>query len=130
MAEREGHAPGVEERDVDPRFPLTVGVGALVVIGLALLLAVYLVHNPFVRPEVPTPTRLGTAPRSAEHVLVHPADRLTALRAAAEQRLHSYGWVDRQAGVVHIPIERAMQLIVRRDAARRATAAQGGGGAP
>jgi hypothetical protein len=91
---------------------------------------VYLLHNPFVQPEVPTPTRLSMAPRSTEHVMVHPSDRLTALRAAAEQRLHSYGWVDRQAGVVHIPIERAMELIVRRDAARRAAAAKGGGGGP
>jgi hypothetical protein len=32
-------------------------------------------------------------------------------RLEEEQRLSSYGWVDQEAGVVHIPIERAMQLI-------------------
>lgn len=29
----------------------------------------------------------------------------------AKQRLQSYGWVDRQAGRVHIPINRAMELL-------------------
>ncbi|MBZ5663469.1 MAG: hypothetical protein LAO30_02595 [Acidobacteriia bacterium] len=31
-----------------------------------------------------------------------------------ENRLNSYGWVDENAGVAHIPIERAMELIVER----------------
>jgi len=31
-----------------------------------------------------------------------------------EDQLNSYGWVDQQAGVAHIPIERAMDLIVQR----------------
>jgi hypothetical protein len=39
---------------------------------------------------------------------------LSAYRAAAEQRLNSYGWVDRQAGAVHIPIDRAMDLLAER----------------
>jgi hypothetical protein len=31
-----------------------------------------------------------------------------------EDQLNSYGWVDREGGMAHIPIERAMQLIVAR----------------
>jgi hypothetical protein len=31
-----------------------------------------------------------------------------------EQALDTYGWVDQQAGVAHIPIDRAMDLIVQR----------------
>jgi len=38
---------------------------------------------------------------------------LNDFRLEEEQRLDSYGWVDQQAGVIHIPIERAMQLIVQ-----------------
>ncbi|HTW51688.1 MAG TPA: hypothetical protein VME45_07320 [Stellaceae bacterium] len=37
-----------------------------------------------------------------------PAD-LVAHRAVEQQQLRSYGWVDRQAGVVRIPIDRAMR---------------------
>jgi hypothetical protein len=35
-------------------------------------------------------------------------------RQAEENRLNSYGWVDQKAGTMHIPIERAMQLIAQR----------------
>jgi hypothetical protein len=38
----------------------------------------------------------------------------TALVARQETKLNSYGWVDRSNGIVHIPIERAMDLIVAR----------------
>ena len=31
-----------------------------------------------------------------------------------EQTLHSYGWVDQPAGVVRIPIDRAMELLAQR----------------
>jgi hypothetical protein len=35
-------------------------------------------------------------------------------RLQEEQTLNSYGWVDEKAGVVRIPIERAMQLLAQR----------------
>jgi hypothetical protein len=35
-------------------------------------------------------------------------------RAREEQTLYSYGWIDEKAGTVHIPIERAMDLLVQR----------------
>jgi hypothetical protein len=50
--------------------------------------------------------RLATAkPR----LQMDPAADLAAYRAAQTRELTSYGWVDRQRGVVRIPIERAMQ---------------------
>jgi hypothetical protein len=36
-----------------------------------------------------------------------------SLRASEDARLSSYGWVDRGNGVARIPIDRAMELIVR-----------------
>lgn len=44
----------------------------------------------------------------------HPVARYTASRAEAEKELHSYGWINRKAGVAHIPIERAMTLLLER----------------
>lgn len=35
-------------------------------------------------------------------------------REHEEETLHSYGWVDQQGGVVRIPIDRAMELLVQR----------------
>jgi hypothetical protein len=36
------------------------------------------------------------------------------LRTSEDALLNSYGWVDRSAGIVRLPIDRAMQLIVER----------------
>ena len=41
------------------------------------------------------------------------ADR-NLLIATQEQRLNSYGWVNQNTGVVHIPIERAIDLLAQR----------------
>jgi hypothetical protein len=35
-------------------------------------------------------------------------------RLKEEQQLHSYGWVDQASGIMHIPIDRAMELIAQR----------------
>jgi hypothetical protein len=40
-------------------------------------------------------------------------------RRREDEQLNSYGWVDQPAGVVHIPIERAMQLVLARGLAVR-----------
>jgi hypothetical protein len=43
-----------------------------------------------------------------------PFDQVNApavLRARKLERLRSYGWVDRRRGVVHIPVERAYDLV-------------------
>jgi hypothetical protein len=40
--------------------------------------------------------------------------QLNRIRIAEEQQLNSFGWVDEKAGTVHIPIERAMELLAQR----------------
>ena len=40
--------------------------------------------------------------------------QLNGIRSNEEKMLYSYGWVDEKAGTVHIPIERAMELLVQR----------------
>lgn len=40
--------------------------------------------------------------------------QLDGIRMREEQTMYSYGWVDEKAGTVHIPIERAMDLLVQR----------------
>jgi hypothetical protein len=39
---------------------------------------------------------------------------LKSFRLGEEEELNSFGWVDEKAGVAHIPIESAMQLIAQR----------------
>ena len=43
-----------------------------------------------------------------------PVEDYQAFRRQARQQLDRLGWVDREAGVVHIPISQAMDLLVER----------------
>ena len=42
---------------------------------------------------------------------IHPIVDLNAYRAQEEKLLSSYGWVDKEAGIARIPIDRAIDLI-------------------
>lgn len=81
------------------------------------------------------PARLDEAPVAPREIdvvdqtLLEGGDAVAGSSRSAERaRLERYGWVDRQAGVVHIPIERAMELVVEEEAA--STAPVDAGGAP
>ena len=43
---------------------------------------------------------------------VQPHQELQDYCAAQQQDVNTYGWVDQQSGVVRIPVERAMELIL------------------
>lgn len=44
----------------------------------------------------------------------HPLQDLVELRAAEAAILETYGWIEREAGIVRIPIERALELTAER----------------
>jgi len=66
--------------------------------------------------------RLGPAANTAPPPQAIPAPRLqpapqderAAYFAEKEARLNGYGWVDRGAGIAHIPLEEAMRLEAQR----------------
>lgn len=45
---------------------------------------------------------------------VQPVRHWREFRSAEMERLATYGWMDRTSGVVHIPIDRAMDLVAER----------------
>jgi hypothetical protein len=53
-------------------------------------------------------------PADAPRLQPSPIQDYEVFRARQEQRISSYGWVDREREVVHIPIERAMELLIER----------------
>lgn len=46
---------------------------------------------------------------------VHEPEDLKQMRAREDQILGSYGWVDKDKGIVRIPIDRAMELLAQRN---------------
>ena len=117
MSEAGRPSAGHETRDVRVGPVVLAGLGLLallVVLGPleALLLRHYTrrearidaATSPLAAREVPPAPRLQVDPR---------AD-LRALRAEEDALLGTYGWLDRQAGSVRLPIERAMALLVER----------------
>jgi hypothetical protein len=55
------------------------------------------------------------------HLQVSPPADMAAFRAQEEQGMTNYAWIDRSNGVVRIPIERAMELLLERGLPVRAS---------
>jgi hypothetical protein len=49
----------------------------------------------------------------APHLQGNPAAELSRLKAQSLDRLNTYGWVNREAGIAHIPIDRAMDILAK-----------------
>jgi hypothetical protein len=56
-----------------------------------------------------SPTLLPPEPR----LQVNPAQDFQTFYATQQAELNTYGWNDRENGTVHIPVERAMQLLAQ-----------------
>jgi hypothetical protein len=116
------HPPGLghEHSDVNVRPIVIAGVGLTLVLLVvaALMLGLYDLFaarearrsppaNPLAAAEGP---RLPPEPR----LQVHPVKDLRELREAENSILEHYGWVDKNAGIVRIPIARAIDLLAAR----------------
>ncbi len=64
------------------------------------------------RDELGASSDQGKPAARAPQGLIEQHRRAQDLAAARRQQLETYGWVDKNKGVIHIPIERAMQLVV------------------
>jgi hypothetical protein len=66
------------------------------------------------KTEVPPPMTREPQEVPGPHLQKTPGEDLQQLRAYEGPKLNSYDWVDRDKGVVRIPIDRAMELVVRK----------------
>jgi hypothetical protein len=98
------------------KFGFWLVVTALVVhVGMGLMYSM-LIEQAKDTAEQPYPLATSRDPQMppAPRLQQHPDRDLTEFRATEERRLHGYGWVSKEAGVVHIPIEDAIRLTVQR----------------
>ena len=117
-----------EHQDVEPgkiaRYAIALGLVSVVTAAVSIWLLVALRrHEESGDARRPALYFGGEEQRQPEGVRLQnaPFQDLAVLREREAQFLHGYGWVDRSAGVVHIPIEQAMHLYLERQA--RAAAA-------
>ena len=83
-----------------------IGALVLIVICCFVLIAAY----PTSLPDVGRTLRIAPpGPR----LQTSPQDDLQRFRAQEDKRLNTYYWIDKKNGVVHIPIEQAMQDLVK-----------------
>lgn len=86
-------------------------LAVILLISLGLWLGLQVVSEPAGVGEWPAPAqREGDRPA----LQADPQTDLAAFERRMQERLDSVGWVDRQAGIVHLPIDRAMDLLVER----------------
>ena len=118
----DAHNPEVhhETSDVDIRGIFGFAIGLTVVCFFAAFV-VWVMFKYFdsreahrVAPEYPLAATQETRQPPEPRLQVNPREDLDDLRRQEDQILNSYGWVDKNTGVVRIPIEEAMKLTVQR----------------
>lgn len=66
-------------------------------------------------PVSPLTTERVPPPRPRLQTMETQGEDLTANRASERETLTTYGWVDKKAGIVRIPVQRAMDLAIERN---------------
>lgn len=132
MADQGARRLGYEPRDINVRAVLWFAI-ALVAMAILIHLAVAGLFVLFKKehPSPEAPSRIAMQPKplaAVPRLQVNPVEDLEQFRRAEETKLDSYGWVDKQAGIVRIPIKRAMQLIAERGLPARCPGSQNGSG--
>lgn len=90
-----------ERKDDDPRASMTLVVaifGAILVVVVIIFLQAFF---------------FGSQDTEQQAKSFVPAEELMQVRASQLDRIGSYRWVDARQGVAAIPVDRAMELVVR-----------------
>jgi hypothetical protein len=112
------------------KFALWLLISALVIhAGLYLAFALFVEQREaVVEPEFPLAVEATPEPRlpAGARLQRQPANEIFEFRQQENAILHGYGWVDKNAGTVRIPIDEAMRLTLERGLPSRAVSAEGG----
>jgi hypothetical protein len=119
------HAPvgsagaGHEPSDLKPRTIAAFGLALAVVVVGCLIVAGWMFDffaGRRAKQDVPPSPLARVEPPAGPRLQVNAPGDLARLRAEEEATLSTYDWVDRGGGIVRIPIDQAMRLLVERGA--------------
>ncbi len=94
---------------------VALGIGVAIVLVLVYGIFQYLAHHQIVitpaNPLAETDRQqFPPTPRIEEH----PSMEVNELHLQEDRVLSTYGWTDKKAGIVRIPVDRAMELVLER----------------
>ncbi len=94
----------------------TVGLAVVCVVGMLITWGMQGFYEARSQIVQPSPIAEANEPRLPEGPLLQrdPEGELEALRHEMAERLGGYGWVDEGAGVVHIPIDAAIDMLIEK----------------
>ncbi len=97
---------------------LGVGAGSLIIFAISVLIVFKMMHarEKTLQPLGPDPMPMQMGQKEIGIVDQVPFDVTRVLQQYRDDklaRLQSWGWVDRKAGTVHMPIDKAMDLVVQ-----------------
>jgi len=112
-------ARGHEKRDASPGWIFGIVFfimfcGLIIHLALAGLFTQFKNQSPPRDAYVTRPPTVGIPKPSFPQLQVSPRLDLSAFRAREDEELTNYGWIDRTSGVVRIPIDRAMELVLQK----------------
>jgi hypothetical protein len=118
------HAPNHAARasyelsDLSPKKIALFGITLAAVIGLVLVVCAgifrYAAALQATRQKALSPLAQTREPTTEPRLQVHAARDLKEMRAAEDQVLQNYGWIDKKAGIARIPVDRAMKLLAQK----------------
>ena len=134
--ERDSNAtpsPRYERSDASPKSLLKFGIGLFVILVACIVgmrwMFFYFAHVQQLGPPA-SPFENARVLPPQPRLQVHPRLDLEKYLDAENRTLTSYGWVDKQNGVVSIPIDRAMDLLLERGLPARSAAEEAAAARP
>jgi hypothetical protein len=113
-----GHA-GHEKRDFNLRGVVVFAILLAIICvasGAAMLAVFRYLDNRLVQSEAPvSPMALPAGQQPPEpRLLTNEPANLAAFQREQHEQITTYGWVDKPAGIVHMPVERAKAILLER----------------
>ncbi len=125
-----GHSEhGHEKSDANPGSiaGFEVALLLLAVVSMAAMggLFYYFTNREAVADTSRSPLATERSLPPIPNLQVNPASDLEQLRVEENKRLNTYGWVDKEQGIVRIPVEKAMEVVAKQGLPRQLPPATG-----
>jgi len=109
-AEREAYE--TSDARLRPLLYFLAGLAVVIVLGLAI--SAWLERAFAHPPAEPDPMAAYRLPTKGPRLLASPGAQARSSAEEEAARLSTYGWIDRESGIVHVPIDVAIEHVLAR----------------